>query len=72
MGQSIVFVCRSTKASLAETESVIVLLTRRVKLAKIQERHMERLSDANSRHLKLQMLNPTGLHGRGNIGRLLL
>ena len=72
MGQSIVFVCRSTKASLAETESVIVLLTRRVKLSKTQERHMERLRYAKGRHLKLQMLNPTGLRGRRNIGCLLL
>ena len=69
MGQSIVFACRSIKASLAEPGSVTVSLTRRVKAAKKQERHMERLIYARGGH---QMLNPTGLRGRGSIGRLLL
>ena len=70
MGQSIVFACRSIKASLAEPESVTVSLTRRVKAAKKQERHMERLRYAKGRHLKLQMLNPNGLRGKRSIGRL--
>ena len=69
MGQSTVSVRCSTKDSLAAMEGVIVPSTRQVKL---KRRHDEHLLYAMNRHLKLQMLNPTGLRGRRSIGRLLL